>query len=119
MRTLLDLRYERQLRPAKLTYGTDVPRPLFRRKVRFENDDILRPADHHGSVHRRGIVLIGEVELPHSANIARGEAADIRVCLLQVFRGSHRSALPRAFGNQPPNLTVRFRLRKTRGQNRV
>ena len=119
MRAFLDLCRKRQLGPAELQDGTDVPRPFFRRKVSFEDDDILRPANHHGSVHRRGIVLIGEVELPHSANIARGEAADVRMRPLNILRGRHRRALFRAFGNQSPNLAVCFRLRKTRGQNRV
>ena len=119
MRAFLDLCRKRQLGPAELQDGTDVPRPFFRRKVSFEDDDILRPANHHGSVHRRGIVLIGEVELPHSANIARGEAADVRMRPLNVLRGRHRRALFRASGNQTSNLAAAFHLRQLRHQDSI
>ena len=112
MRVFLDLCRKRQLGPAKLQDGTDVPRPFFRRKVSFEDDDILRPANHHGSVHRRGIVLIGEVELPHSANIARGEAADVRMRPPNILRGRHRCALCGMHGNQASDLAIQLHLRQ-------
>ena len=119
MRAFLDLCRKRQLGPAELQDGTDVPRPFFRRKISFEDDDILRPANHHGSVHRRGIVLIGEVELPHSANIARGEAADIRMRPQNSLRNSHRRALCGMHGNQAPDLTIQLHLRQLRCQDSI
>ena len=112
MRAFLDLRHESHLGPAKLPDGTDVARPFFRCKVSFEDDNILRPANHHGSVHRRGIVLIGEVELPHPANIARGEAADVGMRPLNILRGCHRRALCGMHGNQAPNLAIQLHLRQ-------
>ena len=119
MRAFLDFCRKRQLGPAKLQDGTDVPRPFFRRKVSFEDDDILCPADHHGSVHRRGIFLIGEVEIPHSAHIARGEAADVGMRPLNILRGCHRYALFRASCNQASDLAAGFQLRQLSCQDSI
>ena len=119
MRAFLDLRHESHLGPAKLPDGTDVARPFFRCKVSFEDDNILRPASHHGSVHRRGIFLIGEVEIPHSANIARGEAADIRMRPLNILSGRYRRALFRASCNQASDLAAGFHLRQLSCQNSI
>ena len=119
MRAFLNLCRKRQLGPAKLQDGTDVPRPFFRRKLGFEDDDILRPANHHGSVHRRGIVLIGKVELPHPANISRRESADVGMHPLNILRNSHRRTLFRASCNQASDLAAGFRLRQLHRQDSI
>lgn len=119
MRTFLNLRHESQLGPTKLLGGADVPRPLLRCKPSFENDDILRPANHHGSKHRIRFALISKIELPHPAHISRGETVDVRMRSLNILRNRHRRALFRASSNQTSNLAAGFHLRQLRRQDGI
>lgn len=119
VRAFLDLLRKRQLGPPKLPDGTDVPCPLFRRKVGFEDDDILRPANHHGSQHCLRFALISKVELPHPAHISRGETVDVRMRSLNILRNRHRRALFRASSNQASNFAAGFHLRQLRRQDGI
>ena len=119
MRTFLNLRHKSQLGPTKLLGGADVPRPLLRCKPSFENDDILRPANHHGSKHRIRFALISKIELPHPAHISCREATDVRMRQLNSLRNSHRRTLFRASCNQASDLAAGFHLRQLSCQNSI
>ena len=112
MRAPVDLLHERQLGPAKLPDSADVPRSLGKREFRFEYDDVLCPADLHRRTHDGGFVFVGVVKLPHPAHVACREAADIRMCPLNIFRHGDRRTLLRALCNQPAYFPIQRHLRQ-------
>ena len=110
MHTPVDLLYERQLRPTELPDSADVPCFLGKREASFEYDDVLRPANLHRRTHDSGFVFIGAVKLPHPAHVACREAADVRMCPLNMLRHSDRRALLRTFCNQPSYFPIQRHL---------
>ena len=109
---LPDLLYERQLRPAEPPDGADVPCFLGKREAGFEYNDVLCPADFHRRSHDGGLVFIGAIKLPHPAHVTRREAADIRMCPLNILRCGDRRALLRTFSNQPSYFPIQRHLRQ-------
>ena len=102
-----------QLGPPKLPDSTDVPPFFLERQFRFPNDDVLRPADGHGFHHHLWVALIGAVELSHPPQAPGREPSGIRVCAVQMLRGSHSRALLRPAADQTANAAVQLHLRQT------
>ena len=100
-------------------YSADIPRPFFRRKVSFEDDDILRPADHQGSHHCLRFAPISKIEFPHPAHVSRGETADVGMRSLNILRSYHCRAFFRASCNQASNLAAGFHLRQLSCQDSI
>ena len=65
MSMIHDSLLEFQLRPAKLSSGPDIPRPLLDGQFRLQDDHILCPADGHGLREHLGSGFIGTVKCPH------------------------------------------------------
>ncbi len=115
----LDLLQQCQFGPAKPCDRLDVPFLLLDCQLRLQNDHVLRPADGHGFGQHLRHVLIGSVELPHSAQIPGREAGDVRICAVQVLRFRDSGAFLRSFTDQPANPTVQLYLRQIVRHQRV
>ena len=112
MDTLTDIPGQFQLRPAELPSRFDVPCPLLGSQLRLQNDHVLCPADSHGLGQHLRCALVGAVELPHPAQIPRGEAGDVRIRTAHILRRSNSGAFRPPAADQPANLTVQFHLRQ-------
>ena len=110
MSMIHDSLLEFQLRPAKLSSGPDIPRPLLDGQFRLQDDHILCPADGHGLSQHLRYALIGAIELPHPAQVPGGEARGVRVCAAQILRRGNSGAFLWPVADQPANLTVQFHL---------
>ena len=103
---------EFQFRPAELPSRFDVPCPLLGSQLRLQNDHVLCPADGHGISQHLRCALIGVGELPHPAQVPRGEARGVRVRGAQILGRSDSGAFLQPAADQPANLTVQFHLRQ-------
>ena len=112
MDTLTDISGQFQFRPAELPSRFDVPRPLLGSQLRFQNDHVLCPADGHGISQHLRCALVGAVELPHPAQVPRGEAGGVRVRPAQILRSGNSGAFLWPAADQPANLTVQLHLRQ-------
>ena len=102
-----------QLGPPKLPDSTDVPGFLLERQFRFQNDDVLCPADGHGLNHHLRVALIDAVEVPHPPQVPGREPSNVRVRTMQILRSGHSRALLRPAADQTANAAVQFHLRQT------
>jgi len=103
---------EFQFRPAELPSCFDVPCPLLGDQFRLQDNHILCPSDGHGLSQHLRCALIGAVELPHPAQVPRGEAGGVRVRSAQILRSSNGGALLRPAADQLTNLAVQLHLRQ-------
>ena len=99
-------------RPSELSDGAKIPTPFIRCFAIFQNDGIQRPSNGHGLGKRFCVRCIGAVKLPHSAHIAWGEASDVRVCILKIFRSRDSRAFFWALTDKLADFAVQFHLRK-------
>ncbi len=109
-----DLFQQLYLDPAVLQRGPEIPGALPATLTALQNRHILRPAQLQGQRQEYWVVGVGPVELPHPAQVSRGEALARRVVLLEIFGGHHRRALLRAGTNDPADLKVQLHLREFR-----
>ena len=107
-----DLLRQLQFGPSKLPDSTDVPGFLLERQFRFQNNDVLRPADGHGLRHHLRVALIGAVEVPHPPQAPGREPSGVRVCAVQILRSGHSCALFRPAADQTANAAVQLHLRQ-------
>ena len=110
MYMLRDIGQQFLLRPVKLCGGADVPQALFIRVTVLDNYSIERPTDLHCLVHDGGAVLIGAIEIPHSAKAAWGEAGGIRICVLQILCGGYGGAFLGSFADCLSDAAKQFHL---------
>ena len=110
MSMIHDSLLEFQLRPAKLSSGPDIPRPLLDGQFRLQDDHILCPADGHGLSQHLWCALIGAVKLPHPAQISGGEAGCVRIRGAQIFRSGNSGAFLWPVADQPANPAIQFHL---------
>jgi hypothetical protein len=110
----LDLPLQFRFGPAKLRRGVQIPSALLQRELCLHNDHVLRPADVHRLVHELGAIPVHPIEVPHPAQVARGETGGIRITSGQVFRDGHSGSLFRPLADQPTDLAVQLHLRHTR-----
>ena len=101
-----DLICQLQLGPPKLPDSTDVPPFFLERQFRFQNDDVLRPADGHGFHHHLWVALIGAVELSHLPQAPGREPSGVRVHSVQILRCGHGRALLLPAADQTANAAV-------------
>ena len=109
-----DLLRQLQFGPSKLPDSTDVPGFLLKRQFRFQNDDVLRPANGHGFRHHLRVAFIGAVEIPHPPQAPGREPNGVGVCALQIFRSGYGRALLRPAADQTANAAVQLHLRQVR-----
>ena len=95
-----DLFYQFRLGPCKACHGPKVPRPLLHIEFGFQDDHILRPADLHGNSHQIRASFIHPVEIPHPAQVARGETCGVRILFGQVFRSRNSRTFFRPLADQ-------------------
>ena len=114
-----DIALEVCLRPAELPGGTQIPAPFIQVQLFLQNDHILRPADFHGQLQQFRLPAIRPVEVPHPAQIARGEAGSILVTAFQIFGGCDGGSLFRSFADQRTQLAVQLHLRHFCGHCRI
>ena len=107
------------LRPAELPGGTQIPAPFIQVQLCFQNDYILCPADFHGQLQQFRLPAIRPVEVPHPAQIARGEAGSILVTAFQIFGGCDGGSLFRSLADQRTQLAVQLHLRHCCGHCRI
>lgn len=107
------------LRPAELPGGTQIPAPFIQVQLCLQNDYILCPADFHGQLQQFRLPAIRPVEVPHPAQIARGEAGSILVTAFQVFGSCDSGALFRPVTDQSAQLAVQLHLRHSGGHCRI
>lgn len=105
--------------PPKLCGGFHVPVPFFHREVGFHDDHILRPADSHCQTQKLGRFAIHAAEIPHPAQIARGETGQIGICVLQIFRRCDSGALFCSGADQLADLAVQFHLGQFRSYQTI
>ena len=110
----LDLFHQLCLGPAVLQCGPEIPGALPAALTALQDRRILRPAQLQGQFQQFWVIGIGAVELPHPAQVARGEAPVPRVVLLEILSGHDRRALLRAGTDGPANLEVQLHLRELR-----
>ena len=97
-----------------LQRGPEIPDALPAVLTFFQNGRILRPAQLQGQFQQFWVIGIGAVELPHPAQVARGEAPVPRVVLLEILSGHDRRALLRAGADGHTDLKVQLHLREFR-----
>lgn len=119
MSMIHDSLLEFQLRPAKLSSGPDIPRPLLGGQLRLQDNHILSPADGHGLSQHLWYTLIGAIELPHPAQVPGREASGVRVCSAQILRRGNSGAFLCPAADQPANLAVQFHLRQVCRHQRI
>ena len=105
-----DLLRQFQFRPPKLPHSADIPPFLLERQFRFQNDDVLCPADGHSRCHHLWVTFIGAVEVPHPPQVPGREPSGVRVRALQIFRSGHSRALLRPVADQTADAAVQFHL---------
>lgn len=105
--------------PPQLCGGFHVPAPFFHREIGFHDDHILRPADSHCQIQKCGEFTVHTAEIPHPAQIARGETGQIGICVLQIFRRCDSGALFCSGADQLADLAVQFHLRKRGGNQTI
>ena len=110
----LDLPQQLRLGPAVLQRGPEIPGALPAALTALQNRHILRPAQLQGQRQEYWVVGVGPVELPHPAQVPRGEALALGVVGLEILGGHDRRALLRAGADGPANLEVQLHLRKLR-----
>ena len=74
MRSHLDSLGQLGLGPSILPGSLNVPQPLFHGKLRFHNDNILRPANLHGLSQKLCLSTVHPIEVPHPAQVPWREA---------------------------------------------
>ena len=109
-----DLLRQLQFGPPKLTDSTDVPGFLLKRQFRFQNDDVLRPANGHGFRHHLRVAFIGVVEVPHPPQVPGREPSNVRVRTMQILRSGHSRALFLPAADQTANAAAQLHLRQVR-----
>ena len=107
-----DLLRQFQFGPPKLPDSTDVPPFFLECQFRFQNDDVLCPADGHGLRHHLWVALIGAVEVPHPPQAPGREPGGVRVYAMQIFRSGHSRTLLRPAADQSSNAAVQLHLRQ-------
>ena len=60
----------------------NIPRSYFHGQFCFHDDYILRPVQAQSLSQQFGYITIQPIEVPHPADIARGEASHIRIPLI-------------------------------------
>lgn len=106
-------------RPAKAKGGADVPQALFIRITVLNNNSIERPTDLHRLAHNGGAVFVCAVEISHPAEVARGEAGGIRICVLQILRSGYGGAFLSAFADSFSDSAEQFHLRQRGRHERI
>ena len=112
MNTFRDILRQYQLGPPEAPCGADVPFPFRERQLGLKDYNVLRPADFHRLPHDIGSAFIHTVKFPHPPHVARGEAADVRICALQMLCHGHGGAFLRPFGDQASDFPVQLHLRQ-------
>lgn len=107
------------LAPTEPQRSLQIPAPFLIRVAAFQDHHVLRPAYLHSRTHQGGAALIGAVEIPHPPQVARGEAAHLRVGSLQIFRRSHSRSLFRAGADHCADLPVQLHLRQVLPQQTI
>ena len=107
-----DLLRQRQLGPPEPPNSPNVPYFLLERQFRFQNDDVLCPADGHSLNHHLRVALIDAVEVPHPPQVPGREPSNVRVRTMQILRSGHSRALLRPAADQTTNAAVQFHLRQ-------
>ena len=110
MCTCVDLPHQFQLRPTIVASRAHIPCLFLHRKPGLHNHHILRPAKFERQFQQIGRILIGVVEFPHTAQIARGETHGTRIGLLQIFGCCDSRAFFGSAANQFPNCAIQFHL---------
>ena len=108
----LDLLHQLRLGPATLQCGPEIPDTLPAALTALQNRHILRPTQFQGQRHRLLVVCIGPVELPHPAQVSRGEALGLQVVFLEILSGHHRRALLQMGTDGPADCKVQLHLRE-------
>jgi hypothetical protein len=106
----LDLPLQFRFGPAKLRRSVQIPSALLQRELCLHNDHVLRPADVHRLVHELGAIPVHPIEVPHPAQVARGETGGIRITSGQVFRNGHSGSLFRPLADYPTDLAIQLHL---------
>ena len=101
-----DLIRQLQLGPPKLPDSTDVPPFFLERQFRFQDDDVLRPADGHSRCHHLWVTFIGAVEVPHPPQVPGREPSGVRVHAVQIFSSRYSRALLLPAADQTANAAV-------------
>ena len=110
----MNLIQQLRLDPAVLQCGPKIPGTLLDAFTAFQNDHILRPAQFQGQRQEFRVVGVGPAELPHPAQVPRGEALALGVVGLEILGGHDRRPLLRAGADGPANLEVQLHLREFR-----
>jgi hypothetical protein len=77
--TRCDLRLQLDFCPAELSHSANIPASFCFRFTGFHDDHISRPANHQGIGYQIRAILIGAVEVPHPAHIAKRKAGSLHV----------------------------------------
>ena len=115
----LDLFQQLRLCPAVLQRGPEMPGALPAALTALQNRRILRPTHLQGQRQEYWVVGVGPAELPHPAQVPRGEAPAPRVVGLEILSGHHCRALLRAGADGPANLEVQLHLRELRSHELI
>jgi hypothetical protein len=105
-----DLPQQFRLGPAVLGRGLKIPGLFLRCKARLQNDHVQGPADVHCQFQQLRGVFVHPVEVPHPAQISRGESRNIWIADGQVLRHGYRRSLFGPLADQPPDLAVQLHL---------
>jgi hypothetical protein len=105
-----DLPQQFRLGPAVLGGGLEIPAPFLQREARLQNDHVQGPADVHCQFQQLRGVFVHPVEVPHPAQISRGESRNIWIADGQMLRHSYRRSFFGPLADQPPNLAVQLHL---------
>jgi hypothetical protein len=105
-----DLPQQFCLGPAVLGCGPKIPGSFLQRKARLQNDHVLGPADVHCQFQQFWGARIRPVEVPHPAQIARGESRNIWTLGGQILRNRDSGSFFGPLADQPPDLAVQLHL---------
>lgn len=110
MCTCVDLPNQFQFGPSIVISFAHIPCLFLNRKPGLHNHHILRPAKSERQFQQIGRILIGVVEFPHTAQIARGETHGTRIGLLQIFGCCDSGAFFWSAADQFSNCTIQLHL---------
>ncbi len=96
----------------KMADSGDIPSTFLDSCAVFQNDNILCPADSLGLGQQFRRILVCAVELPHPAEVPRGEAGDTRISSTQILSGRDGCAFLQSGADKFANFKVQFHLRQ-------